>query len=52
MKLSKILLETVILFGIGIIILNGLIVYQDNIIRKQKILIQQLYKGHPCGEQR
>lgn len=42
MKLQRIMLEAVILFGIGILILNGVIIYQDRIISQQRAVIKEM----------
>jgi len=49
MNLTRLLLKSVIIFGIGILVLDGIVIYQDRVIQKQRILIKELYKGHPCG---
>ena len=49
MNFKRMFLEVVILFGVGILILNGVILFQNNTIQKQRVQIKELYNGHPCG---
>jgi hypothetical protein len=37
----------IILFGLGIIVLNGIVVYQNRVIDDQRTVIRELYKY--CG---
>ena len=47
MKIQRIMLEAVILFGIGVLILNGVIIYQDRIISQQRVVIKEMLQH--CG---
>lgn len=42
MNPKRLFAEVALMFGIGVLLLNFVILYQDNVIRKQRVVIKEM----------